>query len=71
MSKLVDAARANDRKSYNETLKQTAREVKQVRDLLTKGPLLSTVDNNPYYKTKVHATVNEALNVIARVLRVA
>jgi len=70
LSKLVDAARRADRKAYTKTLMQTRREVQQVRDLLAHGPLLGTIDKNPFYRTNVHATVLQNLNVIAKVLRV-
>lgn len=70
LSALVRAAEGNDRKAYVETLKQTSREVRQVRQLLAGSPLLRAIDANPCFQTTVHATVNRALDTIARVLRV-
>ncbi len=70
LTKLVAAARANDRAAYDQTLEQTAREVNQVHDLLARGPLLSTIDENPFVNTSVHATVNNALNSIVAELGV-
>lgn len=64
LTKLVDAAKANDRASYDQTLRQTAKEVREVRDLLAHGPLLSTIDENPFVSTNVHATVTGVLEDI-------
>jgi hypothetical protein len=64
LSKLAAAAQANDRAAYNQTLVQTAREVREVHDLLAKGPLLSTIDENPFVNTNVHASVNSVLERI-------
>ena len=65
LSKLAAAAQANDRAAYDQTLTQTAREIRQMHDLLTKGPLLSTIDENPFVNTNVHATVNSTLERIS------
>ena len=64
LTKLVKAAKANDRVAYETTLEQTAREVREARDLLANGPLLSTIDENPYVTTNVHATVTNVLDDI-------
>ena len=64
LTKLVDAARANDQEAYQQVLQQTGREVREVRDLLANGPLLSTIDENPFFKTSVHATVTGVLDEI-------
>ena len=70
LSQLVAAASANNREAYDQTLEQTAREVNQVRDLLANGPLLSTIDENPFVDTNVHATVNDVLRQIVSELGV-
>jgi hypothetical protein len=64
LSKLLDAARTNNREAYDKTLQQTAREVREVRDLLANGPLLSTIDENPFVHTSVHARVTGVLDEI-------
>jgi hypothetical protein len=61
LSKLVAAAKSNDRAAYDRTLNQTAKEVGDVRKMLADGPLLSTIDENPFVKTNVHEVVKSLL----------
>ena len=61
---LVADAKAEDQEAYEKTLGKTAREIRQTRELLSNGPLLSTIDENPFVKTTVHATINKVLNEI-------
>jgi hypothetical protein len=70
LNRLVDAAKANDRAAYDQTVKQTAKEIREVHNLLANGPLLSTIDENPFVKTNVHAWVNAVLQRISDVLNV-
>ncbi len=65
LSKLEAAAKANDRATYDQTLQQTAKEVQDVHNLLANGPLLSTIDENPFVSTNVHATVNSVLERVS------
>jgi hypothetical protein len=39
--------------------------------MLADGPLLATIDENPFVKTNVHATVNNALQRIAKELKLS
>jgi len=64
LSRLIAAAQANDRAAYDQTLSQTAKEIDQMHEILTKGPLLSTIDANPIEKTTVHSTINSVLSRI-------
>ena len=68
LSKLIAAAKANDRAAYDRTLQQTTKEINEVRNLLAKGPVLSTIDENPLVATNVHATVNSALDRFSKEL---
>jgi hypothetical protein len=68
LTQLVAAAKANNRGAYDRILAQSAKEIGQVRDLLTNGPLLSTIDENPFVKTNIHQTVNSALQRIVTAL---
>jgi hypothetical protein len=61
LSKLSAAARSNDRAAYDRTRLQTAGEIGDVYEMLAVGPLLSTIDENPFVKTTVHPTVKEVL----------
>lgn len=61
---LAAAARAEDVEAYEKTLGQTSKEIRQVRELLSNGPLLSTIDENPFITTTVHATINGVLDEI-------
>jgi hypothetical protein len=61
LSKLSAAAKANDRAAYDRTRLQTAGEVGDVYEMLAEGPLLSTIDENPFVKTTVHPTVKSML----------
>jgi hypothetical protein len=61
LSKLVAAAKSNNRAAYDQTLRQTAKEVGEVRKMLADGPLLSTIDENPFVKTNVHEVVKSLL----------
>jgi hypothetical protein len=61
LSKLEAAAKSNDRAAYNQTLSQTTKEVGDVRRMLADGPLLSTIDENPFVKTTVHQAVKSLL----------
>ena len=61
LSKLIEDAQANDREAYDQTLTQTAEEVREVYRMLSEGPVLSTIDENPYVKTNVHPTVKIVL----------
>jgi hypothetical protein len=70
LSKLLAAAKANDRAAYDRTLQQTAKEVRDVHNLLAAGPLLSTIDQNPFVKTNVHATVRSVLEQVSSALGV-
>ena len=71
LSRLIAAATANDRAAYNQTLKQSAKEITQVRNLLANGPILSTIDQNPFVKTSVHSIVDRVLRRIADELGVS
>jgi hypothetical protein len=71
LSRLIAAAMSNDRSAYNQTLKQSAKEISQVRNLLANGPILSTIDQNPFVKTSVHSTVDRVLRRIADELGVS
>ena len=71
LSKLVDAAKSNNRSAYEQTLAQTGREIQEVQKMLADGPLLATIDENPFVKTSVHATVNVALQRIAKQLNLS
>ncbi len=71
LSRLVDAAQANDRDAYNQTASQSAKEIRDVHELLAKGPLLSTIDQNPFVKTNVHTWVKAVLQRISDVLATA
>jgi hypothetical protein len=68
LSKLIAAAKSNDRAAYDRTLQQTGKEINDVRNLLAKGPLLSTIDENPFVATNVHATVNSTLDRFSKEL---
>ncbi len=61
LSKLVAAAKSNNRAAYDQTLTQTAKEVGDVHKMLADGPLLSTIDENPFVKTTVHEVVKSLL----------
>ena len=71
LSRLVDAAQANDRAAYNQTAAQSAKEIREVHELLANGPLLSTIDQNPFVKTNVHTWVKAVLQRISDVLATA
>jgi hypothetical protein len=65
LSKLSAAAKSNDRATYDRTLSQTATEVGDVYEMLAEGPLLSTIDENPFVKTTVHPTVKSMLERVS------
>jgi hypothetical protein len=65
LSRLVAAAKSNDRAAYDQTLGRTAKEVGDVHRMLADGPLLSTIDENPFVKTNVHATVKSVLDRVS------
>jgi hypothetical protein len=65
LSKLSDAAKSNDRAAYDRTLSQTAEEIGDVYEMLAEGPLLSTIDENPFVKTTVHPTVKSMLERVS------
>jgi hypothetical protein len=71
LSKLEAAARSSDRAAYEQTLIRTAEEIQGVQTLLADGPLLATIDENPFIKTTVHATVNRALERITKELKLS
>lgn len=70
LNRLVEAAKANDRAAYDRTVTQTGKEIREVHNMLTEGPLLSTIDENPFVKTNVHTWVNAVLKRITDVLNV-
>jgi hypothetical protein len=65
LSKLISAAKSNDRAAYRQTLAQTAKEVRDVYGMLADGPLLATIDENPFVNTNVHATVKSVLQRVS------
>jgi hypothetical protein len=65
LSRLAAAAKANDRAAYDRTLVQTGREVRQVYEMLAEGPLLSTIDENPFIRTNVQSTIRAVLERVS------
>lgn len=67
LSKLVDAATADDRAQYEAILEQSAREVQQAREELRElRPLLNGLDNNPFgVACNADDTVTRVLEEIA------
>jgi hypothetical protein len=68
LSKLSAAAKSNDRSAYDRTRSQTAAEVGDVYKMLADGPILSTIDENPFVKTTVHPTVKSMLERVSNEL---
>ena len=65
LTKLSAAAKSNDRSAYDRTRSQTAAEVGDVYKMLADGPLLATIDENPFVKTTVHPTVKSMLERVS------
>jgi hypothetical protein len=64
LSKLAQAAKSNDTTAYDAALRDSVKEIREAHELLSKSPLLSTIDENPFVKTTVHETINSALKRI-------
>jgi hypothetical protein len=64
LAKLAQAAKSNDITFYKTALGDSVKEIREAHELLSKSPLLSTIDENPFVKTTVHETVNSALKRI-------
>lgn len=68
LSQLREAAKANNRAAYDQTLAHTADEVKQVYRMLAEDPVLATIDENPFIKTNVHGTIKTVLEKVTKKL---
>lgn len=64
LGKLAVAARSGDQSAYDQVLQQTRAEIGECRNILQTGPILSTIDRNPFRPTTVHKVVRAALDEI-------